>query len=184
MGNFNVQNTYQGAWGGGAPIKHRYCENPAQSYNFLFKIKMNGEFLRVCKKSFLSVHGLQNSRSRINDIIKGIKSNNNLYFLINVENIRQDKKNFDHIKSIPRYMSHYSRRQNPNKDYLDCDITIRVLYLEYYKEFYEKRSLLQLNEDKYKYIFCEEFNIGSKFPKSDKCSTCDNLENIIKKYWR
>ncbi|XP_049774947.1 uncharacterized protein LOC126162462 [Schistocerca cancellata] len=35
------------------------------------------------------------------------------------------------LNTIPKYNSHYSRQQNPNKVYLDCDLTISSCLLKY-----------------------------------------------------
>lgn len=79
MGNFARQNAYLFGFIEKIAIKRRYCDNAEGSYKqntFIFKIKLKtGESLRVCKKSFMSIHGLQNSRGRIKNIITKIKSN-------------------------------------------------------------------------------------------------------------
>ena len=38
----------------------------------------------------------------------------------------------EHIESVPKYTSHYSRKKNPEKVYLDHDLSISSLYKDYY----------------------------------------------------
>ncbi|XP_039283499.1 uncharacterized protein LOC111052342 isoform X2 [Nilaparvata lugens] len=192
MGNFNMQNAYLFGCIEKIPIKRRYCQNPEASYKqntFIFKIKLqSGSSLRVCKKSFMSIHGLQNARGRINNIIKKIVSEKSTPSSdkrgthdTRPHKVSAEAENsvHEHIKAIPKYQSHYSRAQNPNKVYLGCDITIRSLYNEYYLNFCEVNNLPKVSEDKYRRIFCEKYNIGFKLPKSDTCSKCDSLQIII-----
>lgn len=96
----------------------------------------------------------------------------------------------EHINVIPKYASHYSRMSNPNKVYLDHDINISILYRKYCVWVEEKRddlirnnpndNVLQylkvVSSDKYHRIFCLEFNIGFKLPRSDTCHVCDRLK--------
>lgn len=79
------------------------------------------------------------------------------------------------IRSIPKYTIHYSRLENPNKVYLDHDLNISRLYKDYYIEWCNNNNIHPVKEDKYRRIFCTEFNIGFKLPKSDTCKTCDAL---------
>lgn len=124
----------------------------------------------------------------------------------------------EHIKIIPKYISHYSREVNPGKVYLDCDMNIKQLYKKYVEWINEKNNTViengvsesktmtsAVNEngtenpkegdtsmasipqkfqiasaDKYRRIFCKEFNLGFKLPRSDTCKTCDSIHVKIK----
>lgn len=85
-----------------------------------------------------------------------------------------------HINSIPKYTSHYSRQKNPDKIYIDHDISISALYHDYYLEWCKDKALNPVKESYYRKIFCTEFNIGFKLPKTDTCKTCDHLNIQIK----
>lgn len=193
IGDFNLQNSYIFGCIEKIPIKRRYCNNPEGSYKqntFVFRIKLkNGSLLRVCKKSFMGIHGLQNSRGRINNIINKIKKNNLTTPPCDKRGKHSSRPHktspeavngvHEHIKAMPKYRSHYSRQENPNKVYLGCELTIRSLYRDYYLSFCQERGLPTVSEDKYRRIFCEQYNIGFKFPKSDTCNKCDSLQIVI-----
>ncbi|CAH2009500.1 unnamed protein product [Acanthoscelides obtectus] len=83
----------------------------------------------------------------------------------------------DHIKAIPKYVSHYSRKVNPNRVFLNHDLNISTLYKDYYVEWCKERGIAPVKEDRYRRIFCSDYNIGFKLPKSDTCHTCDFLNN-------
>nr|CAH7732524.1 unnamed protein product [Callosobruchus chinensis] len=85
-----------------------------------------------------------------------------------------------HIKSIPKYTNHYSRQKNPNKVYIDHDFSISAIYHGYYLEWCKDKDLQPVKESYYRKVFCTEFNIGFKLPKTDTCKTCDSLNIQIK----
>ncbi|CAH1953378.1 unnamed protein product [Acanthoscelides obtectus] len=82
----------------------------------------------------------------------------------------------DHINAIPKYTSHYSRKRNPGKVYINHDLNISKLYKDYYIDWCKERDLVHVSEDRYRRIFCTEYNIGFKLPKSDTCKTCGMLK--------
>ncbi|XP_049775501.1 uncharacterized protein LOC126162803 [Schistocerca cancellata] len=79
------------------------------------------------------------------------------------------------LNAIPKYNSHYSRQQNPNKVYLDCDLTTASLFRDKYFEYCNEKQDPAVSESKFREIFVSEFNIGFKPPKSDTCSKCDGF---------
>lgn len=85
----------------------------------------------------------------------------------------------DHIESIPKYQSHYSRFSNPNKVYFGAYLNISRLYNDFNLPFCDERGINPVKEDRYRRIFSESYNIGFKFPKSDTCAICDELHIVI-----
>lgn len=85
----------------------------------------------------------------------------------------------DHIKAIPKYRSHYSRERNRQKCYIDHDISISPLYKKYYIPWCQERNIIPAKEDRYRRIFCSEYNTGFKLPKSDTCATCDEYNTLL-----
>lgn len=130
MSDFNLQNSYLFGCVELVTVKRRYGNDPNASrrkHTFMFKIKLDGQSLRLCKKSFLSIHGLQKSRGRMAYVIKSLvnkavtppKDQRGTH-QNRPNRIQQDSLQsvHDHIESIPKYQSHYSRFSNPNKVYL------------------------------------------------------------------
>ncbi|XP_077291998.1 uncharacterized protein LOC143915302 [Arctopsyche grandis] len=186
--DFNQQNAYLFSNIQCINVKRRYgCTRADESYrqkSFIFKLKISGEDIRVCKKSFLSIHGLQNNRGRINKIQIKIK-----VCRVPTTDKRGKHTNrpnkisgarlasiHDHIAAIPKYQSHYSRTSNPDKAYLNCDINIASLYNTHYLKYCEEINCEPVSVDKYRRVFCQEYNIGFKLPKSDTCKTCDTRD--------
>ncbi|XP_071053921.1 uncharacterized protein [Onthophagus taurus] len=152
-------------------------------------VKVNGVDVKVCKQEFLAVHGLQKSKKRIQllyeQISKGAttpKSDQRGKHQNRANKISDaDRDNVKaHINSIPKYTSHYSRQKNPDKVYIDQDLSISALYHDYYLEWCEDKGLHAVKESYYRNVFCNEVNIGFKLPKTDTCKTCDFLNIQIK----
>ncbi|XP_072387218.1 uncharacterized protein [Diabrotica undecimpunctata] len=147
-----------------------------------YRVKVNGDDIEICKKEFLAIHGI--SKKRIERLVhqnkegastpksdeRGKHDNNNKKIPEeHCEYVRQ------HINLIPKYTSHYSRQKNPTKVYLDSDISISSLYHDYYLEWCRQNNFVAVTQDKYRRIFCSEFNIGFNLPKSDTCKVCDSM---------
>ena len=164
-----------------------------REFNFEYYVKVNAVDVKICKEMFLALHGLQNSRKRIENNQNQIKSGN----VVAKADGRGKHKNRPHafseeildiarefINSIPKYVSHYSRNQNPNRQYLDCDLTINSLYKQKCRPipWCKSQNKQSVSSDRFRRLFCEEFCIGFKIPKSDTCAECDYLnvqiENI------
>ena len=151
-------------------------------------VKINGVDIKVCKTEFLAIHGLQNSPKRIQLLCEQMSAgmatphsdkrgkHHNRTNKISEEMCQSIR---DHINAIPKYTSHYSRRDNPKKIYIDHDLSISSLYKDYYVDWCQEKVIMPVSEDKYRRIFCTEYNIGFKVPKTDTCKTCDYLKILI-----
>lgn len=198
LGSYDLQNSYLFGCIEVVPKKRSYIkkqkkQESSRKCNAIYKVNVNSESVKISKAEFMGVHGLQYSRGRINLIvsqkIQGVsvpkkdqrgKHNNRPHQLT-----REQKQSVrDHINLIPKYQSHYSRADNLGKVYLNCDMTIARLYKEFYLPWCEECQINPVKESVYRKIFCTEFNIGFKFPKSDTCKTCDEtaikLDNAVK----
>lgn len=83
------------------------------------------------------------------------------------------------IESFPSYQSHYTRKDNQNKKYLNCDLNIRKKYDLYVKMCTEENK--QPVKMKYYYnVFSKKFNLHFKPPAKDTCKICDELDLKIK----
>lgn len=189
LGSFDLQNSYLFGCIRLEPKKRSYKQKQKRQesrrkFTAQYMVNVNGEDVKVCKVEFMSVHGLQKSRGRINNIVKmkstgavvpnqdGRGKHKNRPNKISDEQVNSVKT---HIDMIPKYQSHYSRNNNLNKTYLNCDMTISGLYNDYYVPWCEKENILPIKESAYRKIFCTSYNIGFKLPKSDTCKTCDEM---------
>lgn len=159
-------------------------QESSRTCNAIYSVNANGQTVNVCKTEFLNVHGLQKSKGRLNNIVskkirgtpvpekdkRGRHSNRP-----NQISDQQKQSVRQHIDLIPKYQSHYSRAENLGKVYLNCDMTISRLYSEYYVPWCQQQHIKPVLEHTYRQIFCTEYNIGFKLPKSDTCKTCDQL---------
>lgn len=190
---YETQNTYLFSTIKVIPKKRSYKkktkrqESSRRTTN-LYYVKVNGVDVQICKSEFASVHGLQNSTKRLRLICKQIAEgritpkkdgrgkHSNRPNRVHPEKVQSVH---NHIQSIPKYISHYSRKTNPNKVYLDHELSISSLYKDYYLEWCKQQDVSPVTEDRYRRIFCTKYNIGFKLPKTDTCHTCDLLNNQI-----
>ncbi|KAJ8868030.1 hypothetical protein PR048_031839 [Dryococelus australis] len=163
----------------------KMCRCPLKCYDL--QVKVNEKSVRVCKTSFMSIHGLRNHRGRVNNIISKLKAHVGTP-TPDQHGRHQNHPNrcsgeaisgiHDHVKAIPKYRSHYSRFQNPNRVYLGSDMNIKTLYGCYIK-FCSDNNKPVVSEDYYRKSFSEQYNIGFKFPATDTCKTCDSFQCFI-----
>ncbi|PSN41196.1 hypothetical protein C0J52_04183 [Blattella germanica] len=189
MGDYNAQNAYLFGCIKAQATKRRYPkkrthpDDSRRSFSYMYQVKVDGVEVTVCRDEFVALHGLQNSRGRLQHIQKMItnvgvvksdgrgKHNNQprKYAEKDIENVHE------YINSIPKYQSHYSRSLTPNKKYLNCDLTIEDTY-RLYVTWSNEKGVKAVSSDKYRRIFCSDFNIGFKILKSDTCKFCDALQ--------
>lgn len=96
------------------------------------------------------------------------------------ERIKADIK--DHISSIPKIESHYTRA-NTSKHFIDGSKSIAEIHKDYVAKCKEKNVPFG-NYILFYRIFTEEFNISFFRPKKDLCDTCtiyNNCDNEEKK---
>ena len=85
-----------------------------------------------------------------------------------------------HIRQLPVCSSHYSRTKNPNRQYLEANNSISLLYMKY-------RSWMNIyhigvhivNKRYYNKIFSTNYNIGFRPTRKDTCNTCVRLNMSI-----
>lgn len=126
MGSRQVQNTYIFGCLTVKPKARTYrkklkYQESRRTTTVEYKIKKKGKLVKLCKKEFLSIHGLQNSKARVDRLVLQVKEGlftptvdkrgkydrrPNAYSPEALQFVR------DHINAIPKYQSHYSRSQN------------------------------------------------------------------------
>lgn len=122
MGDWNAQNSY---FCGSIKTTGRYGKKDVFRGKFFrhYYVKCNSVSIRVCKKAFLAIHGVSNDRVSRSVIEKGTHESYKRGKFKSA-NIRYVKS---HIESIPAEVSHYCRKDNPNRRYLSADLNIRKM---------------------------------------------------------
>lgn len=192
MGNFNTQNAY--LFGCLTVVLKGRNTKPKDStsrrthtvkYTLTAKENMK---VQVCKKAFLSIHGLQMHRGRVENIVKNLqlglltpKMDGRGQHGHHVKKYSDQQIEFvkSFIERLSKYESHYSRNDNHKTFYMTMDYTIEKCY-EVYKMECLKENFHYVSSDKFRRIFIEDFNIHFKSPKTDTCSVCDNLHIAIR----
>ena len=160
--------------------KYTKAENSRRTKTFLYKIAIDGEEISVCKQALVSILGI--TVSRLQYICELIKQHgtppedkrgkhNNRPNKIPYER-REMVRIF--INSLPKYKSHYTRRHNPNREYLSPLLTERKLYT-LYQESMAHKAQEPVSFRVFCDIFTKEFNIHFGHPKLDTCQKCDKL---------
>lgn len=77
----------------------------------------------------------------------------------------------DHIASMPKVSSHYSKAKSPHRKYLPPGLNINTMYTLYLDWLKDNNSVVEpVNSHFYRNIFNIEFNVGFKPPCSDTCN--------------
>lgn len=130
----------------------------------------------VCKKAFLSLHGITPSRlRRLQSSLcetmqsptdkRGQHKNRPNALPPELQSLVED-----HIRSYTPRQSHYSLRQNPNRYYLPETLSVKHLY----RNFLEEHQI-RITYKAYWTIFHKKFNIKFGLPRSDTCAICDSF---------
>ncbi|CAH1988059.1 unnamed protein product [Acanthoscelides obtectus] len=165
LNTYDKQNTYLFSTIKVIPKKRSYKketkrQESARKVMNQYFVKVNVVDVQICKIEFLSVHGLQNSSKRLKFIARQISEGRTTpkrdgrgkhQNRPNRTSAERVQSVHDHIQAIPRY--------------------------DYYVEWCKERAIAPVEEDRYRRIFCSEYNIGFKLPKSDTCHTCDLPNN-------
>ena len=167
------------------PARRRVRDDDQQSRrscSISYFIKVNGEDRSICKVAFCNILGI--SRHKV-EYLQGKMKNGKVTpgrSGRGKHDSRPNKTQEDtltmvrnHITSIPKYMSHYSRHENPNRRYLSPELNISRLYVSYKQQCLEEGKTF-VKEWKYRQVFNEEFNLAFGYPRSDTCKTCDGFK--------
>lgn len=182
LGSWELQSSFlNSAVNIGAPNKKKDGAVRGKS----FSCQYNLGNVRVCKEFFLKTLDVSNKRitnvaSKKHISETGISPRDKRGRKVPTNKIVQEKTDLvkEHIAMFPRYSSHYSRRQNPNRKYLDSNLNIKKMY-ECYKLFCEERGVEPTTVSYYRHIFNTCFNLTFHRPHTDTCNTCDKLQNTI-----
>lgn len=141
---------------------------------FKYSFRVENHTVSVCKKYFIDT--LQISVGRLYRCI----SKNEVCAVLDSRGMNprkkvDDSKIIEHINSFPAYQSHYTRKDNPGRKYLNEELTISKMY-ELYKEKCISENCLPCKKKFYYHVFNTKFNLSFKPPSKDTCSLCDDLK--------
>lgn len=161
--------------------RRKRCENSVKTTTFVYSVKKNGNRIHVCKKAFLSLHAISNSRlQRLNTLLK---AGNTPVDLRGKHNTRRHVKPpeyntiiKDHIESFPSKTSHYS--SSKVIQYLDSKLSVKAMYELLVKKWPDLKQTV-----KYEYYlkyFNENYSLRFGRPQVDVCSECERLGTRLK----
>ena len=181
--SFDVQNAYLCGCVKILTTKRKYTKSAESRRRFsrLFYVP-NGEISeRVCKTAFLSIFAISNgrlSRALAAQVAGGgVPHTDQRGRHVPANKTPEEKIQIvrEHIERFPRYESHYSRSDNPNRRYLSPSLSIATMY-ELYKEACDENNEQPVKEWKYREIFNTEYNLSFGRYASD---TFCKLEMIL-----
>ena len=166
--DFNVQNAYICGCVKVLEISRRYTSKGSSSRRSntrVYYMNDGRRDVRVCKTAFLRTHAVSNGR-----LTRALKASADNYG--SPQGDRRGRhtpanKTSDadiafvkeHIQSFPKYQSHYSRADNPIRQYLNPDLSITKMYI-LYKDVCSTEEKSPVSEGMYRKVFNEHFNLS------------------------
>ena len=166
--NFDVQNAYLCGCVKVLQVARRYSPKGAKSRRQntrVFYIKKGAVSVRVCKKMFLKMHGISDGRleralkaqqvagGSLHCDQRGRHEPGNKTKPVTVDNIKE------HIKSFPKYKSHYSRKDSPHREFLSPHLSIQKMH-QLYQEKCDQENTPAASGWVYRKVFNEHFNLS------------------------
>ena len=166
MGSFDVQNTYLCGCVKVINIKRHYTSNETSRRKFsrVYYINSSGVSARICKTAFLRIHGVSNRRldQAIKDQLKqgGVPKQDQRGRHTPANKTKEEDLAVirQHISSFPKYKSHYSRADNPIREYLSPDLSAAKMYA-LYCEYCANERKQPASQWVYRKVFNEEYNL-------------------------
>ena len=174
------------------PVKRRYrddrdyllCDDPdsRRQHTCEYFIRVAASEVQVCKKAFVSIHGL--TRERVEYLQGQIRPGRESQSVVRADmRGRHDNRPNrtpvaalervdEHIRSFPRYVSHYARDDNVQREFLPSGLSVVKMY-QLYSDNCVADGLEPVKESRYWQIFTEKFNLSFIQPRRDTCSRCD-----------
>ena len=168
MGDFDIQNAYLLGCVKITKVKRHYSPVQTSRRQHSCEYSVRGDDLcsiLVCKVAFLRIHGVSNGR--LSRVLKAMQSEGGTpqrdqrgrhppANKTSEEIIAAVK---EHIESFPKYKSHYSRSDNPHREYLSPELTIAKMYTLYKESCNEKGITEMAKEWMYRKVFNESYNL-------------------------
>ena len=165
LANNDTQNAYLCGCVKLLPVKRHYTSNSRRGNTRVYYVHNGERSVRICKVAFLRLYSI--SSGRLTRLLanqakhggvprldaRGYKEPPNKTSEEDLTFIRT------HIESFPVYQSHYSRNDNPDRQYLTPDLSIsKMHYL--YKVKCEAEERRAVSDWVYRKVFNEEYKEG------------------------
>ncbi|XP_022831051.1 uncharacterized protein LOC111359686 [Spodoptera litura] len=159
-------------------VKEGAAKNRNQ--NCVFNFMVNGAGVRTCNFFFINTLGI--SERTLRTVIESRNSSSTgvtpedkrgkhaHHNQVNPEIIQSVR---DHINSVPRIESHYTRA-NTTREFIDGGLTVKELHRNYLSR---RGTMPSASFDMYYRIFNIEFNLSFFVPKKDLCDLCESYKN-------
>ena len=185
------------------PTGKKIGRPPAEDsfFSFLHSLQNDkGINVHICQKAFCDLHGFGPKRLQILrcKLRQGPELEPDKHGKHGTHcSVAEDVKKLvrEHIETFPSRHSHYCRKDNIERVYLSSDLSIARLYCDSLEKHdpdfltleeenrkrvvaHESVDILRkplISEHMYHGIFVTEYNIHFGYPRTDTCSTCDNL---------
>lgn len=163
---------------------HGHRENKGITLKY-YVLKQNNskKMIQVCRETFLGI--LRISKNRVQGVSKRFLSSEGK---MPKENRGGDKKSAAYrpkresvikfISKFPAVENHYCRNKTSERVYLRSDLSINKMWKIYQSETDDPS--LRVKKTYFRKIFNTQFNIGFGTPRTDVCSTCISLNEMIK----
>ena len=154
------------------------------AFTFTYYVIVDGNKIRVCKIAFLNIHDI--GKDKVENVVAKINPNG----IVEPDQrgkhqhhnqVPEEMKALVHeyIQSVPVKRNHYTRTQNPHKQYMDIPNkeTQTWLYVRYCEWLAETHPEAQpVKKSYFLEIYNTKYNIEIRRPKVDTCDTCHRLE--------
>ena len=167
MANFDIQNTYLCGCIKTSNTKRKYTkrEESRRKFTRVFYVSNGGISERVCKTAFLSIFSVSNGC--LSRALQGQAECGGLPHCDQrgrhepANKTQEERVAFvkAHIDRFPKYESHYSRSDNPNRNYLSPSLSVSTMY-DLYKSACAEENETPVSEWKYRHIFNTEYNLS------------------------
>ena len=186
ISNYDLQNNYISKLVTSIDVKRCRIKNrPSRIKRSInYTIIYNNTVHKVCRIAFYHIHGITEKRVRtvldkqlptgVTDIDnRGRTSSNKI-------STERRQSVIEHINSIPKVTSHYSRAKSPHRKYLPPGLNMNTMYILYLDWLKDNNSNIEPVTNHYYRDVFNEFNIGFEPPRSDTCNYCDQVNNEIR----
>ena len=187
IGNFDHQNAYLSKLVTSVEVKDsRVKDRPSRTTRSIkYTVKYDNKVYSMCRTGFYSTHGI--TERRVRTVLEKQSSTGVTGLDKRGHNVPHNKmtqermhSSIDHINSVPKVSSHYSRASSPHRKYLPPGLNINTMYTMYLDWLTASGNGIQpVSNYYYRYMF-NKYNIGFEPPRMDTCNTCDLINNKIK----